>query len=215
MNPNKSSKHVRDWFASVTKNDPPLLEVKSDGVTPIIAAGPQPRLCCSQPLVNAVAALAATIIADWKGPRVIEGVSYFVYRRDCNGDPDPLYVGIANSANKQGAKLSSLWRKRAARFCDDYESNGHVDCLSRSLLEGYKGYANWATKLFGPVVAGGGLVAPRLLQPVLVHFELWDPNAHRILPEVPDAPLYVEEMNRLWTLKSAGYGPRLLNRDGN
>jgi hypothetical protein len=215
MNQNKASRHLRDWFASLTQNDPPLLELEPDGVTPIIVAGPQLRLCCSQPLVNTVAALAATIIADWKGPRVIEGVSYFVYRRDCNGDPDPLYVGIANSSNKQGSKLSSLWRIRAARFSDGYESNGHVDCLSRSLLEGYKGYANWTTKLFGPGVAGGGLVAPRLLQPVFVHFELWNPSAHRILPEVPNAPLYVEEMLRLWTLKSAGYGPRLLNRDGN
>ncbi len=215
MNPNKSSKHARAWFASIQKNDSPLLEVKSDGVTPIIAAGPQPRLCCSQPLVNAVAALAATIIADWKGPRLIEGVSYFVYRRDSMGDPDPLYVGIANSSNKKGVKSSGLWRIRAARFCDGYESNGHVDCLSRSLFEGHKGYANWVTKLFGPGVSSGGLVAPRLLQPVFVHFELWNPSAHRILPEVPNAPLYVEEMLRLWTLKSAGYGPQLLNRDGN
>ena len=215
MHQNKASRHVRDWFAAIQKNDPPLLEVKSDGVTPIIPAGPQPRLCCSKPLVNTVAALAATIIADWKGPRLIEGVSYFVYRRDSNGDIDPLYVGIANSSNKKGAKLSSLWRMRGARFCDGYESNGHVDCLSRSLFEGHKGYANWVTKLFGPGVASGGLVAPRLLQPVFVHFELWNSSAHRILPEVPAAPLYVEEMLRLWTLKSAGYGEQLLNRDGN
>ena len=215
MNKNKAEKHLRDWFALIPKTDPPLLEVKSDGVTPIIPAGPQPRLCCSKPLVNTVAALAATIIADWKGPRLIEGVSYFVYRRDSNGDIDPLYVGIANSSNKKGAKLSSLWRMRGARFCDGYESNGHVDCLSRSLFEGHKGYANWVTKLFGPGVASGGLVAPRLLQPVFVHFELWNSSAHRILPEVPAAPLYVEEMLRLWTLKSAGYGEQLLNRDGN
>jgi hypothetical protein len=214
MNKNKAEKHLRDWFASIPKSDPPLLEVKSDGVTPIIAAGPQPRLCCSQPLVNTVAALAATIIADWKGPRVIEGVSYFVYRRDCNGEPDPLYVGIANSSNKKGKKLSSLWRIRGARFCDKHKSNGHVDCLSRSLFLGYKGYRNWVNSLFGPG-APGGLDAPLLLQPVFVHFELWNPSAHRILPEVPNAPLYVEEMLRLWTLKSAGYGPQLLNRDGN
>jgi hypothetical protein len=215
MNPNKASKHVRNWFASVTKNDPPLLEVRSDGVTPIVSAGLPIRLCCSQQLLNTVASMAAVIIADWEGSRVIEGISYCVYRRNSNGDPDPLYVGIANSSNKKGNKISSLWRMRAARFCDNYDSNGHVDCLSRSLFDGYKGYSNWATTLFGTVPAPGILVAPQLLQPVFVHFELWNSNAKRILPEVPDAPLYVEEMNRLWTLKSAGYGPQLLNRDGN
>jgi hypothetical protein len=59
------------------------------------------------------------------------------------------------------------------------------------------------------------LLVPMLQSPVYVHIDLWDSNAYRILPTIPEAPLYVEEKVRLWILKVAGYGPQVLNREGN
>ena len=215
MNPEQASQYVSTWLTAAPLLDLPLLHVLTDGVTPVIHPGAHPRLRCSQTLIDAIKVISAGNIKDWKGARAVEGFAYLIYHRRPGGSPDPLYVGIANSANKQGTNHSGLWRIRGARFCDSYESNGHVDCLSRSLLEGYAAYAPWVTALFDPKVAPRGLVAPRLLHPTYVHIELWDAAAHRVLPTIPDAPLYVEEMLRLWTLKKAGYGRQLLNRDGN
>ncbi|MEI6052905.1 MAG: hypothetical protein WCQ44_09410 [Opitutaceae bacterium] len=215
MNPEIASHYVQTWLTAATLLDLPLLHVQADGVTPVIHPGAHPRLRCSQPLIDAIKDINATIIADWNGPRVVEGIAYLIYRRRPEGSPDPLYIGIANSANKQGTNHSVLWNIRGARFCDSYKSNGHVDCLSRSLLEGYAGYAPWVAELFGPAAFAVGPDAPRLLQSVYVHIERWDTAAHRVLPITPDAPLYVEEMLRLWALKQAGFGAQLLNRDGN
>ena len=215
MNPEQATQLLAAWLNASPLNDLPLLDVGGDGVTPTLHAGNHPRLRCSEELVTAVGHIAEAIIADWNGNRTIEGVAYLVYRRQADGSPEPLYVGIANSANKRGDNHSVLWGSRGARFCDNYKSNGHVDCLSRSLLEGYVGYAPWVSALFGPGANAHGPDMPTLLRPTFVHLEVWNAEARRILPGAPDAPLYVEEMLRLWVLKSAGLGAQLLNRDGN
>lgn len=215
MNQEQASQHLNSWLAATKLLDLPLLAVRPDGITPVLHARGRPRLSCSDQLMATIKTVSSAIIADWNGPRVIEGIGYLVYRRGPDGSPEPVYVGIANSAGKNGTGHSVLWKTRGARFCDGYESNGHVDCLSRSLLEGYAGYSNWVSTLFGP---GAGLrhgSVPALLRPVYVHIDLFGPNSRRILPAAPGAPLYVEEMLRLWVLKAAGYGPQLLNRDGN
>lgn len=215
MNPNLAQQLIGNWFSTLPLRDLPLLDVQADRVTPKLHSGKHPRLRCSEQLVEAIDGISDAIIADWDGPRMIEGVAYLVYRRNPDGSPDPVYVGIANSANKQGTGHSVLWKGRAARFSDVYGSNGHVDCLSRSLMQSYSGYSQWVSTLFGPGAATRGTAVPPLARPVFVHLEVWDAAARRILPATPSAPLYVEEMLRLWVLKTAGYGPQLLNRDGN
>jgi hypothetical protein len=215
MNIREAQGYINRWFASTRFLDLPLLAVEPDGVTPVIQHGRKSRLLCSDPLINAIESISDTIIADWNAARLIEGIAYLIYSRNLSGLPEPLYVGIANSANKAGTNFSALWKTRGARFCDRYDSNGHVDCLSRSLLEKSDAYAPWVASLFGSGYTTGGGPAPQLLRPVYVHLEVWRAAAHRVIPEVSGAPLFVEEMLRLWVLKAAGLGPNLLNRKGN
>lgn len=215
MNPDFASNLIRSWLDATRLQDLPLLDVAADQVTPLLAAGEHPRLRCSPALVDAIAGLSTTIIADWDNARAIEGIAYLIYRRDPDGAAHPLYVGIANAAGKEGTQPSTLWGIRGARFCDGYRSNGHVDCLSRSLLGNYEGYAPWVAALFGRTPVAPAPHPRPLLSPVCVHLELWNADAHRVHPGTPNAPLFVEEMLRLWLLKAAGYGAGLLNRDGN
>lgn len=216
MTSDSASSLLRAWLdLKSLEDDPPLLNVAADEVTPILATGKRSRLRCSPALVDAIADLSTTIIADWNKARAIEGIAYLIYRRHPDGAAHPLYVGIANAAGKGGTQPSALWGIRGARFCDSYGSNGHVDCLSRSLLGSYGGYAPWVAALFGPTPVAPAPHLRPLLSPVYVHLELWNASAHRVHPGTPNAPLYVEEMLRLWVLKAAGYGSTLLNRDGN
>jgi hypothetical protein len=215
MNSQQASEHVCNWFAKVPFLDLHLLNVENDGITPVVGTGAKKRLLCSEALVKKTRQLGKQIMDDWQGDRRLQGISYLIYRRGVSREPLPLYVGIARSSKKDGTNYSCLWKTRGSRFCDSYKSNGHVDCLSRSLFEGTKGYTHWASELFRKTDDTSGLLVPMLQSPVYVHIDLWDSNAYRILPTIPDAPLYVEEMVRLWILKVAGYGPQVLNREGN
>jgi hypothetical protein len=214
MPPEYATQLISQWWNAQTCADIPLLEIGPDGITPLTGSTAS-QLRCSTQLITHITTVSRLIRADWNAGRQIEGIAYLVYRRTNKGDVDPLYVGIANSSNKNGNRCSSLWGLKGARFCDGLKSNGHVDCLSRSLAGLYSGYASWVETLFGQSATFAGKIPPPLLQPVFVHVEVWNAAAHRVIHETPEAPLYVEEMHRLWVLKAAGFGPQLLNRDGN
>jgi hypothetical protein len=220
MSPDRANQLIHSWWNQTfysdipTLTDIPLLKVMSDGITPITSPNDQ-RLLCSDQLIAKITQVSQRIQADWNADRKIDGVAYLVYRRTGVGAIDPFYVGIANSSNKQGNSYSSLWKFKGARFGDALKSNGHVDCLSRSLAGLYAGYIPWVNAFFGLGASFKSQTPPPLLQPVFVHLEIWNASAHRVIPETPEAPLYVEEMHRLWALKTAGYGSQLLNRDGN
>jgi hypothetical protein len=209
MNTNTAQSYVSSWLAAAKPlADVPLLRLQDDGLTPVVEKG----LRCSDQLLEVVAKLSNAMINDFlSASPSMEGLMYTLYSRTEDGEAQPLYVGIANSAGKKGSAPSSLWKMRGARFCDVPGSNGHVDLLSRSLSAKHPGYAPWVSLLFGPNSEAGARRSLR--RPVFVHLEPWDAAAHRILPSLPKAPLYVEEAVRLWALKAAGY--QLLNRSGN
>lgn len=139
-----------------------------------------------------------------------EGVCYFIYTRSPQGQVEPLYVGITQTAGKK-KELNSLFTDWV-RFAEKPGSNGHLGCLNEALLGAKKNYDAWVTAMFEEELLEG---RRRLRKKVCVHVEVWDDTSISVVSELGHSPLCVEEMLRLWVLRSAGHGPRLLNRDGN
>lgn len=207
MNPNDACQSLQIWFRNLPNpdSDIPLINTGEDGVTPVLTNDEERRLTCSKRLINAIKNIGNQIKKDWAiSNKSTEGMIYLVYTRDRNNFLIPRYVGIAKSAGKNGEKLSALWKNSASRFCDNRNSGGHVDLLSRALTGNHNAYSHLVDTLF----LNGTYT---LASAVFVHCEIWNPSAHRIHKNLPNTPLYVEEMLRIWTLREAGYGNELLN----
>lgn len=211
MTTQQAQEYFQTWEKASKFQNIPLLKVGKDGLSIQIDPRQPNRLHCSDELVSIISNISKTIIGDWNKTKSIEGITYLVYRKPSNRSGiEPLYVGIANSSNKKGDNISSLWRNaRAARFSDRVNSNGHVDLLSRSLFGAYEGYKHWVDSLFVPNQPS------KLSHQTFVHIEIWNAESHRMISCLNGTPLYVEEMHRLWVLKTMGLGGQLLNRDGN
>ena len=205
-------KSVHAWLREVAaKPRINMLDVQDDQVTPRLSTRAKLGMKRSPELSEKLKSIRASVQKEFKKPGklVTEGICYLVYR-DADGDEvEPLYVGIAQTIGKSG-KLSALFAAGGwLRFADGFGSFGHIGNLNDCFAGSSKGYQYWRKALFcnGP--------KPKLKKPVFVDVQEWSIDSQSIWQKLGHVPLFIEEGIRIWFLQLAGYGARLLNRDGN
>ena len=188
-----------------------LLDVQDDQVTPRLSIRAKLGMKRSPELSEKLKSIRTSVQKEFKKPGkpVTEGICYLVYCLAERGEVKPLYVGIAQTIGKSGS-LSALFAAGGwLRFAEGIRSNGHIGNLNANFAGRPDIYANWRKALFcnGP--------KPKLKKPVFVDVQEWSTDSQSIWPKLGHVPLFLEEGVRIWFLQLAGYGARLLNRDGN
>jgi hypothetical protein len=204
-------KSVRAWLYEVAQRPRiSLLEVQDDQVTPRLSTLAKLGMKRSPELSEKLKSIRDSVQKEFKKSRKLatEGICYLVYREADHGEVEPLYVGIAQTIGKSGI-LSVLFAGGWLRFAEGIRSNGHIGNLNANFAGRPDIYANWRKALFcnGP--------KPKLKKPVFVDVQEWSTDSQSIWPKLGHVPLFLEEGIRIWFLQLAGYGARLLNRDGN
>lgn len=187
-----------------------LLNVEDDQLTPRFSNRAGVVMQRSPELSQKLKSIRTAVQKEFKasGKLAIDGICYLVYRETELREVEPLYVGISQTIGKSGS-LSVLFTGGWLRFGEGIESKGHIGNLNANFAGRPDVYANWRKALFcsGP--------KPKLKKPVFVDVQEWSTNSQSIWPKLGHVPLFLEEGIRIWLLQLAGYGERLLNRDGN